>query len=261
MPSLLAFVDMNATVLLVSLAVFLLAGFVKGVIGLGLPTVAVGLLSLVMSPVQAAALLIVPSMVTNGWQLATGGAFLALARRLWTMLAGILIGTLAGAGFMGADGGRRAIVVLGLALMLYAIAGLAAWTPTVRPGQEVWWSPVIGLFTGLVTAATGVFVIPAVPYLQALGLPRDQLIQALGLSFTVSTLALAVNLGQGGAFSGGVGWASLVVLVPALLGMAIGTRVRGLVRAATFRRSFFIGLLLLGLHLAWHIVDLFGVGR
>lgn len=66
MPSLLSLVDMNATMLAMSLAVFLLAGFVKGVIGLGLPTVAVGLLSLVMPPVQAAALLILPSMVTNG---------------------------------------------------------------------------------------------------------------------------------------------------------------------------------------------------
>ena len=126
MPSLLSLVDMNATVLAVSLAVFLLAGFVKGVIGLGLPTVAVGLLSLVMPPVQAAALLIVPSMVTNGWQLATGGAFLMLAKRLWALLAGVVIGTLAGAGFMRADGGRHAIVVLGVALMLYALAGLAA---------------------------------------------------------------------------------------------------------------------------------------
>ncbi|WP_343726056.1 sulfite exporter TauE/SafE family protein [Herbaspirillum huttiense] len=261
MPSLLSLVDMNATMLAVSLAVFLLAGFVKGVIGLGLPTVAVGLLSLVMPPVQAAALLILPSMVTNGWQLATGGAFLMLAKRLRTLLAGVVIGTLAGAGFMRGDGGRHAIVVLGVALMLYALAGLAAWTPTVLPQRERWWSPVIGLATGLVTAATGVFVIPVVPYLQALGLPRDQLIQALGLSFTVSTLALAVNLGQGGAFSAGVGWASLIVLVPALLGMAIGTRVRTWVRPATFRRCFFIGLLLLGVHLAWHLVDLTGAAR
>lgn len=261
MPSLLCLVDMNATLLAVSLAVFLLAGFVKGVIGLGLPTVAVGLLSLVMPPVQAAALLILPSMVTNGWQLATGGAFLMLVRRLWGLLAGIIAGTLAGAGFMGADGGRHAIIGLGVALMLYALAGLAAWTPTVRPHHERWWSPIVGLLTGLVTAATGVFVIPVVPYLQALGLPRDQLIQALGLSFTVSTFALAVNLGQGGAFSAAVGWASLIVLLPALLGMALGTRVRALVRAATFRRCFFIGLLLLGLHLAWHLPDLFGVGR
>ncbi|WP_343722854.1 sulfite exporter TauE/SafE family protein [Herbaspirillum seropedicae] len=250
MSSFLSSIDMSATVLAASLAVFLLAGFVKGVIGLGLPTVAVGLLSLMMPPVQAAALLIVPSMVTNGWQLLTGGALRALVRRLWTLLAGIVLGTLAGGSFMNADGGRRAIIVLGLALVLYALAGLASWTPSVSPAQEQWWSPAVGLTTGLVTAATGVFVIPAVPYLQALGLPREQLIQALGLSFTVSTLALAVNLGQGEAFSGGVGWASLVLLLPALLGMSIGARVRGRVQAVTFRRCFFIGLLLLGLHLA-----------
>jgi uncharacterized membrane protein YfcA len=113
---------------------------------------------------------------------------------------------------------------------------------------------VIGLVTGLITAATGVFVIPAVPYLQALNLERDQLIQALGLSFTVSTVALAINLGQGGAFGSSVAGASAVVLLPALLGMGIGTWVRSKVKAQTFRRCFFAGLLLLGLHLASHMV-------
>lgn len=241
---------MNAAVLAACLGVFLLAGFIKGVIGLGLPTVAVGLLSLVMPPVQAAALLIVPSLVTNIWQLLAGGAFMVLASRLWGMLAGIVIGTLAGSGFMRADGGRHDIVALGVALVLYAAAGLASFRLSVPQGAQKWWSPLIGLATGLITAATGVFVIPAVPYLQALNLERDELIQALGLSFTVSTVALAINLGQGGALGGSVAGASAVVLLPALLGMGIGTWVRGKVKAQMFRRCFFAGLLLLGLHLA-----------
>jgi uncharacterized membrane protein YfcA len=255
MQSVFSFMGMNAAVLAACLAVFLLAGFVKGVIGLGLPTVAVGLLSLVMSPVQAAALLIVSSLVTNVWQLLAGGAFIALARRLWTMLAGIVLGTLAGSGFMGGYGGRRALVALGVALVLYALAGLASFKFPAPARQEKWWSPVVGFTTGLVTAATGVFVIPAVPYLQALDLDRDQLIQALGLSFTVSTAALAINLGQGGAFGGGIAGASALVLLPALLGMAIGGWVRGKVKAPTFRRCFFAGLLLLGLHLASRLVE------
>ncbi|EPN86571.1 membrane protein, partial [Pseudomonas syringae pv. actinidiae ICMP 19101] len=62
---------------------FLLAGTVKGVIGLGLPTVAMGLLGLVMLPPQAAALLIIPSAFTNVWQLATGGSLRPLLKRLW----------------------------------------------------------------------------------------------------------------------------------------------------------------------------------
>jgi uncharacterized membrane protein YfcA len=61
---------------------FLLAGLVKGVIGLGLPTVAIGLLGLLMTPAQAAAILVVPSLVTNIWQFVAGGELLALVRRM-----------------------------------------------------------------------------------------------------------------------------------------------------------------------------------
>jgi uncharacterized membrane protein YfcA len=252
MQAILSFMGMSHAELAISLAVFLLAGFVKGVIGLGLPTVAVGLLSLVMSPVQAAALLIVPSTVTNVWQLLAGGAFMALARRLWPMLVCIALGTFIGHGWMTAGGGQRASIALGVALVLYALAGLASFKWSVTPAQERWCSPLAGLLTGLVSAATGVFVIPAVPYLQALNLEREQLIQALGLSFTVSTLALAVNLEQAGLLGSGVAGASLVVLLPALLGMSIGGWLRGKVPAPVFRRCFFAGLLLLGAHLVLH---------
>ncbi|MGZ8197008.1 MAG: sulfite exporter TauE/SafE family protein, partial [Burkholderiales bacterium] len=48
-------------------ATFGLAGMVKGVIGMGLPIVAMGLLVLFMPPAQAAAVLVVPSLVTNIW--------------------------------------------------------------------------------------------------------------------------------------------------------------------------------------------------
>ena len=74
-------------------ATFLLAGTVKGVIGLGLPIVGIGLLSLVMTPAEASALLLVPSLVTNLWQLLTGPAFAALVRRLWGMMGGVVLGT------------------------------------------------------------------------------------------------------------------------------------------------------------------------
>jgi hypothetical protein len=72
---------MTSFVLAAITAIFVLAGFVKGVIGLGLPTVAMGLLALVMTPAQAAALLVVPSFLTNVWQ-AMGPELTPLVRRL-----------------------------------------------------------------------------------------------------------------------------------------------------------------------------------
>ncbi len=80
--------------------VFVIAGFVKGVIGLGLPTIAVGLLSLVVPPAQAAAWMLVPSLLTNVWQVAAGPNLWPLTRRLGTLLAGIAIGTWAGGGII-----------------------------------------------------------------------------------------------------------------------------------------------------------------
>lgn len=230
-------------------AVFLLAGLVKGVVGLGLPTVAVGLLGIVMAPREAAALLVMPSLVTNIWQLTAGPGVGALLRRLWPMLAAIVLGTLGG-GWLLPDALRGdADAALGGALLMYAAAGLASYVLHVPPTAERLAAPLVGLVTGAVTAATGVFVIPAVPYLQGLRLERDALVQALGLCFTVSTVALAASLLLAGEYRPGAAGASLVALVPAMIGMWAGQWVRGRIRPATFRRCFFVGLLVLGLHL------------
>ena len=105
------------------------------------------------------------------------------------------------------------------------------------------------MITGVIASATGVFVIPVVPYLQALGLERDQLVQALGLSFTVSTLALAAGLSWNGALGSAELGASTLALIPALLGMLLGQWLRQRISAVLFKRVFFIGMGLLGLPL------------
>ena len=230
---------MTDPLLVVILLTFLLAGFVKGVIGLGLPTIAVGLLSLAMTPAEAAALLVVPSLVTNIWQLAAGPSFIALARRLWPMMLGVCVGTWAGSGLLTGSGAAQASTALGIALLVYAGLGLTTFRLSVPTAWERPLAPVIGAMTGLVTAATGVFVIPAVPYLQA-----------LGLSFTVSTVAMAASLAHEGAFGGTDATLSLLALVPALGGMGLGQWLRARISPELFRRCFFLGLLALGAHLA-----------
>ena len=229
--------------------VFLLAGFVKGVIGLGLPAVSVGLLGLMTPPAQSASLLVVPSTVTNVWQLAIGPGVRPLLRRLWPMFAGIVVGVWLGSGRLAADTGGRGRVWLGAVLALYGVFGLVARPLRVAPERERFLSPLVGLATGLATSATGVFTLPMVPYLSGLGLPRAHLVQALGLSFTVCTLALAADLSRSGAFDASVLGRSALAVVPALLGMFVGQAVRSRISAAWFQRCFFVGMVVLGLQL------------
>ena len=241
--------NLGPALTLLVIGTFLLAGTVKGVIGLGLPTVAMGLLGLAMLPAQAAALLIIPSTVTNLWQLAFGGHLSVLLKRLWPLLLLIVLGTGLGTLWLGMGSGAGVVRALGAALLVYALSGLFLPAFKVKPVTERWLAPVCGLVTGLITSATGVFVIPAVPYLQALGLNRDQLVQALGLSFSVSTLALAAGLAWRGSLGGGEINASLLALAPALLGMWLGQVLRQRISAVLFKRVFFIGMALLGAHL------------
>lgn len=234
-------------------SVFLLAGLVKGVVGMGLPTVAMGLLAIIMPPAQGAAILIIPSFVTNVWQLLAGPSFRRLFARLWTMMAGVAAGTIAGSGWLTGGHTGVALSALGAALTIYAMLGLLQVRFRVGARYEFLLSPLVGLITGLVTGATGVFVIPAVPYLQALMLEKEELIQALGLSFTVSTIALAFGLllhADDQVAPVPLIGVSVLALVPALLGMFIGQMLRGRMSAEAFRRVFFTGLLLLGIYLA-----------
>jgi hypothetical protein len=238
---------MTITILIFIAGVFVVAGFVKGVVGLGLPTIAMGLLALVMTPADAASILILPTVATNLWQMAAGPNLKPIIARLWPVLLGAICGTLAGAGWL--SHGHYGTALLGIALALYSLSGLAAIRFTIGAAKEIWLGPIVGVTTGLVAAATGVFAMPAVIYLQAIGIEKEDLVQALGLSFTVSSLALAVNLASVSALNLSLGPASVGALAVACLGMWLGQILRLRLRPETFRLVFLLGLLALGLYL------------
>ncbi len=235
---------------LLLLVVFVLAGVVKGVTGMGLPTVAMGLLGGALSPVAAAALLFIPTFVTNIWQLLAGPSLGGTVRRLWPMMLAVVIATLLAARLLVTVDPVWSRVALGVVLVVYALYTL--WGPVLRvPARlERWLSPLVGAVAGVVTGATGVFVVPAVPYLQSLGMDREALVQALGLAFTVSTIALTSGLLLHGAYGVQQLGLSTLAVLPALAGMWLGQVIRQRISARMFRLCFLGTLLVLGLELA-----------
>lgn len=227
-------------------AVFLAAGMVKGVIGAGMPTVVLGLLGLLMPVYQAAALLVVPGLVANAWQAFAGPPWRVTVRRFGPMMVGICAGTPLGIGVLAGGENRPAKIALGGALALYGLVGLAQWRWHVSRATERWLAPLIGLATGAVTGATGVSAMPSAPYLGSLDLDKDQMIQALGLTFLVSTIALGVALALRGRFGIAVATQSLYAVLPVVAGMAAGNALRSRLSPVLFRKCFFIGMLLIG---------------
>lgn len=240
----------TAEILLIITATFLFAGFVKGLVGLGLPTVSLALLTATLGLKEAMVLMLLPSVLTNVYQGIVGGAFTQILRRLWSLLLAGFAGTWLAVGVLARADTVLLTGLLGIMLCVYAGIGLA--TPQIPPpGRREWWlSPIIGGVTGVLTGLVGSFVVPAVPYFQALGWPRNTLVQAMGIWFTVATLSLAVGLGSHRLLPAELGGLSAVALVPAVVGMWVGQKVRGRMSEGRFRQVLLISLFILGMYIA-----------
>ncbi len=228
---------------------FLLAGTVKGVIGLGLPTVSLALLTVAFDLPSAMALLLVPSFVTNLWQSMVGGNGKAIVLRLWPFLVMATITVWIGAAALTRVDLSLLTALLGVLLVTYSTVNLGGLRLTIPTHHEVWAGPLIGSANGVLTGMTGSFVVPGVMFLQAIGLSRDMLIQAMGMLFTASTLALAAALQQANFLTIEHGVLSFGAVLPAIVGMVLGQRIRKNLSEPLFRKVFFIALLVLGVYI------------
>jgi uncharacterized membrane protein YfcA len=171
-------------------------------------------------------------------------------RRLWPLMLGTVAGIWLNAGLLTGPYAPYGTVVLGTLLVVYAILGLSKLNFTVARRDEKWIGGIVGLITGVVSAATGVQVIPSMPYMQAIGMEKDELVQALGVFFTVATIALAFNLTTTGLLTAATALPGAIAMVASFAGMFIGQAVRNRMHPEVFRRWFLIAMIFLGIYLA-----------
>ena len=225
---------------------FLLAGCVKGVIGLGLPTISLALLTATLGLQPAMALLLAPSLVTNVWQAMTGGNGRTILSRTWPFLLTATVTIWIGVQVLMHVDVSILSALLGALLLIYAILSFSRARISVPPGWEPWAGLVFGAANGVLTGMTGSFVVPGVLYLQSIGLPRDVLVQAMGMLFAASTVGLALALGAGQLLTAELGALSAAAVAPAIAGMMIGQRLRRTISEPGFRRVFLVSLAILG---------------
>jgi uncharacterized membrane protein YfcA len=249
--------------------VFLAGGVVKGGIGLGLPTVSVGLMAVWIPVEQAAGILILPTILTNIWQAFFGTALKLIFKRLWTLLIGLIVGSTGAALLISGANTAFAAGLLGAMLIVYAVLGLTGARFSVPRCMETVLSPIMGLAQGLISGATATFVIPAVPYLQSLDFAKgrrgdgdelgdptraedetmikDALIQSLGMAVLVSTIGLALGLSANGSLPVSAIIPGAIGTAMAIAGMVGGRKIRNRMPLDVFRRWVLTTLVALGI--------------
>jgi uncharacterized protein len=241
---------MDVAQMLVIAGAFIVAGIAKGAIGMGMPPIAIGLMSLAVPLESAIAIMVVPTMVTNIWQAIYGGGFRPLMRRFGSMAVTAMVGILA-VGYLLSDLGSPGTAGwVGVLLVLYSLIALTPYRPRVPRRAEPWANPLIGLASGAVAGTTGVAAMPFLPYMQSLDMDRHELVQALGIMFIFITGMLAVSLALHGAYHLTTSVAGIAAVAPSMVGVWLGQHARRRLSAETFRRIFIFGMLGVGLQLA-----------
>lgn len=222
---------------------FLMGGIVKGTLGVGLPLLAVPLMSLLIPSPQAIALVAVPVLASNAWQAVEGGMLRASLGRFWPLMVAQFFATVATVRLTLALSVRELNMMLAASVIIAVV--LMALRPTfhVAAGRERLISALVGLVSGLmggVSSLTGPVIIT---YLMALRLNRDQFVGCISIIYLGSAIPLyGAMLFYGRLNSVDLGLSTLALL-PMATGLALGKRLRQSLPEATFRRLLFIFLI------------------
>ncbi len=239
---------MTTSTILFGLAVFLFAGTVKGLVGLGLPTITIALTSLVLPLPEAIALIAFPTIVTNVWQAAVGGKFRLILRRQWPLIVPLMTVLYLTMELVGQKGPDWAFLVLAAVLVLYSALGLLRIRLHIHADLEKPLAPLVGVVAGFIAGVVGVPVVPLMPYLQGLDIRPTELVQTLGVVLCATSLTLTVSLLHVGLLDGPRALVSAAAVAPALGGMWLGQQIRRRLSVEQFRLAVFWALLLTGLY-------------
>ena len=227
----------------------LVAGVVKGISGIGIPLVGISLLSLLIPVPQAIALLPIPIVVVNVWQVVTNGGFTGVCRRFAPLIIAMCIGTFIGTALLASTDVSVLLLLVGCMISAFALAELLRVRIRVPSGLQHLAGAIAGFLGGVLGGLSSIFGPPILMFLVTLQLGKDEFVRAICGIYLIAGITLASTLGAFGIIGvQDLKWSALATL-PLLSGVVIGQFARTWVSEALFRRVLLIMLVLIGANL------------
>ncbi len=235
--------------MLVAAVAFLLAGTIKGITGIGLPTASIAFMTLFVDPRTAIALVLFPMLGSNIWQMLRGGAFLRTVKRYW-LFAVVLVAGVGATAYSTQNTSERALMaILGFVVLVFVLLSWKKLIPPLADRFDTAAQIGFALLSGVIGGMTAAWGPPMAMYLATKGVDKDEFIRATGFLISVGSLPLLLAYAQIGFLTGPLAGLSLAMLVPTILGFSLGELVRRRMSVEAFRRAILILFVVLGLNL------------
>ena len=241
----------DTTQLVLAVALTLIAGFVKGAVGFAMPMIMISGMGSFLPPDVALAALIVPTVLTNLWQALRNGLAAAWdsVLRFRFYIAIVLLFIAGAAQLVRVLPTWAMFLILGVPITLFALSQLMGLRLTIRPEHRRRAEFLIGGFAGFVGGLSGVWGPPTVAYLTAIDTPKVEQMRVQGVVYGAGAVVLLAAHLRSGVLNAQTAPLSVALVVPALVGVAIGFRLGDRLDQALFRRATLAVLVVAGLNL------------
>lgn len=233
----------------IATAVFLIAGICKGIVGMGLPTFSIGILSQVTDPRTAISLAIAPIVITNIWQLYRAGSVLRTVKRYAPFVVALCLLMIPAALLSGNVPVDTMLLFVGCSIILFVLDSLRKTAWQIPASRDTLAQVIIGGAGGVLGGVSGIWSPAMVGYLLARRVDKDEFIRALGYMMLTGGLFLSIGYYKNGFLTPQLLIVSLLLVPIAIVGFSIGERLRSRLSAGIFRKAVLLILLLLGLNL------------
>jgi uncharacterized membrane protein YfcA len=243
--------DLNTLHIALVLFAIGLGGFVKGFIGLGLPLIAIPIMSTVIDPRTSVAILALPMIVSNLVQARTGGHVLTTAYAFRWLLIPLACGSAIGTMIITGIPVDYAKAIVGGIVVAFALLTLSGKQPVIPSGMDRIARPAIGLFGGIIGGMTSFFGPPVIPYLMSLRLEKTRFVQVMGMAFMIGSIPLLIGMIVKGFAPPNVLLVSVAGVAAVFVSMYIGGLLRNRVPQALFMKLIAVMLIIIGGRMLW----------
>jgi uncharacterized protein len=242
-------VPINEQTIVLVVGVFLFAGIIKGAIGIGLPTVSVGVMGQFMPPHTAIALVVLPILFANIWQIIRTKAGWKTLQKYWILIALLVLFLWGTTSFAAKASADFLFAAIGIAIVVFAVSNLLGTPPKLPDRFDRLAQIITGISAGILGGFTSIWSPPLVTYLIARRTDSEEFVRAAGLFIFLGGIPLAAGFWQAGLLNGTTAPLSAAMIVPTLIGFSLGEVFRRRLNAQSFRRVTLWLFLLMGLNL------------
>ena len=241
--------NLHLSLVLFLIFTFIVSGIIKGFLGLGLPSTAMGLLTLVIEPIHAISIMVAPILFSNIFQYARSSQPYKTFTELKVFALFIIVSIFVTSLFITAYPRSLLTIAIGSSMVIFSLNQWFGFKIQIGPSYS--FQVLIGTLSGVLGGLSSIWSPPVAMYLIARDYNKEDFISATGFLFMVGGIPLGLGLYFAGVLTFAIAIQSFVALIFVLIGFRIGEYLRSFVNQQTFRNSVLVAFIILGSRLIY----------